>query len=823
MSGIFESVAPAYYAAGLPALPLYRLSKRPAAQDWSRYHDREVEGHQQDAWLNSFADGNIGLVLGKQSRMVMLDIDTEDEKLVNIILALLPPSPWKRIGRKGMALAFRYTGLRTFRIKNDAGEMICEMLSDRTQIVLPPSIHPDTGKAYTANVDLLSVLDQLTPLNNQIETILRGALSEAGVRLSVSGQSRVTDYVSGGSRDINLTEKAGLFAFAVMRGERSVLEAIGMLRSFNTEYVEAVVGDDVIIEKHVDNLLRFLRRDVIDKGRVLPDGWDTGLTAEQKEQWSLNFTDDQVAWDFLKMRTYLSDAFETHEPDGPGRMEAIDKILKKLAGEKVGKLEEERLLQYISDVSGTRLRMTSLRRRLDELRSGDVAGVDHSEIARLALKDLEVFYEIRRHNGWLWKYIGSHWESLTESDILGRISSEYGAMTAAKRHSDHRGILAVMLNLARGGLRSSDVVGVNFANGVLTQYGEFLPHNPDYGMTYTLPFRYLPEEAGRARRFEAFLDDSWGGDVDFEDKKTSLQEALCVTLFGLGPQYQRAILCRGVPKGGKSQLLKIAQSLVPSEAKCFVPPSEWADRFLPTQMDGKLINICGELSEKRRIDGQAFKDIIDGAERSGQLKGQQIYKFKPTCTHWFASNHSPKTEDSSEGFNRRWLILEFNRPVGADKRVTDLGDVIVAEEREAIVAWAVQAMPRLLANREYTLPASHAQLIKEVAQENNSVRFFMEEAPMVRIGPTTGQTSETNLYREYCGFCFGPGGARPVSLRNFRSLMRELQHQLDFHLVLEKTELGGEEAFYRCVTMVSVARIKRSGPTLMSGSITTSG
>lgn len=38
-------------------------------------------------------------------------------------------------------------------------------------------------------------------------------------------------------------------------------------------------------------------------------------------------------------------------------------------------------------------------------------------------------------------------------------------------------------------------------------------------------------------------------------------------------------------------------------------------------------------------------------------------------------------------------------------------------------------MPRLLANSEYTLPDSHVQSIREVAQENNSVRFFMEESP----------------------------------------------------------------------------------------------
>lgn len=809
-ANVFANEAGAYYAKGLPVIPLYRREKKPIPLDWSRYHDKEVESHEQEVWLSRYQDSNIGMVLGKQSGMVMLDIDSEDPEIVALIRSILPPSPWERIGAKGMVLAFRYSGLRTFRIKDASGAMICEMLSERTQCVLPPSIHPDTQRPYVANCNLLDVIDKLVPLNNQIEQILRGALSEHGVKLNVSGQSKLTDFVSAGSRDVGLTEKAGLFAYAVMRGERSVLEAIGMLRSFNTEYVEEVAGDKIDVEKHVDNLLRFLRRDVIDKGKVLPEGWDTGLTDEMKAGLGLNFTVDQVDWSFMEMRTYLKDRFDESDADSQERIEAIDKILAKMVGSKLNKLEEERLLQYIVDVSGTGVKMTSLRKRLIELRTGDVLGTDHSEIARVMLKELEVYHEVRSHNGALWKYTGSHWEPVWESAVLGQISSDFGHLVAAKRHGDHKGILATMGTLAKVGIKRCDVQGVNFANGFLGEDLVLVDHDPDHGMTYTLPFRYMPELGGKSPMFFEFLHDSWGADTDFEDKKLALQEALCVTLFGLGPRYQRAILSKGVPKSGKSQLLTIAQSLVPAEAKCFVPPSDWGDKFLPTEMNEKLINVCGELSEKKRIDGQSFKDIIDGAERSGQRKGQQIFKFRPRCTHWFASNHSPKTEDSSEGFNRRWLILEFNTPVEESKRKTDLGDLIVAEEREAIVAWAVLAMPRLLTNKEYTLPSSHKQLIREVAQANNSVRFFMEEGPTVHIGPTLGRTSETKLYSEYFGFCLGPGGARPVSSRTFRGMMRELQYQLNFQLILLETELGGQEAYYQCVTLVPVEKKGRS-------------
>jgi putative DNA primase/helicase len=808
-NNIFANTAPAYYAAGLPVIPLYSREKRPVPQDWSRYFDHPVEPEQQQDWIQGVAQGNIGIVLGPQSGISMLDIDCEDEGLIALIRSLVPASPWKRIGQKGMVLAFKYSGLKTFRIKSAKGESLCELLSDRTQVVLPPSIHPKTQQPYKANCELLSVLDQLPVLDSQIENILRGAFKEAGVELSMSGSSRVTDFVSSGSRDTSLTEKAGLFAYAVMRGERTLKEAVGMLRSYNTEFVEHVAGDAPDVEKHVQNLVRFLHRDVTEKQKVLPTGWDEGLSLEEKSQLGVLFDREDEEWTLEEMIDFLRGEFEKHGKETPGRMLAIDKILNRVAkSPTLTSLEEGRLLQYVADVSRMNLRVPALKKRVAELRQSGILGTDHAEIAKAVVEDIQQTNEIRRHADRIWTWRGSHWERVDNETVMAKIANDYGQLQAARRHSDHRGIFATLMNILRPGIKELDVKGVNFANGFLTEDLSLEEHQPDYGMTYTLPFRYLPGMAGNSPLFFQFLDDCWGLDVDFLEKRDALQEALCVTLFGLGPRFQRAVLLEGVAKSGKSQLLKIAQSLVPDGARSFVAPTDWHDKFAPTMMHEKLINVCGELSEKRKIDGQRFKDTIDGTEQNGQFKGGQIFPFRPICTHWFASNFTPKTDDSSEGFNRRWLILEFCRPVAPEKRQIDIADRIVAEEREAIVAWAVQALPRLLSNREYTLPPSHTQAIREIAQENNSVRFFLEESPTVRIvsdshAKISTRTSEDKLYKTYWSFCLGPGGAKAVGQRAFRSFMKQLQSEKGFDLVIETNPLGMQQAYYQSVTIVS--------------------
>ncbi len=808
---IFLDTAPAYYAAGMSVIPLHVREKKPVPNDWAAFHDHQPLEALRDQWLNGNPRSNIGLVLGQQSGVTMIDIDTDDEKVYSAIMSCLPHSPWHRRGKKGMMIAFKFSGLKTFRIKNMSGQTMVECLSSRTQCVLPPSIHPETQMPYTANCNLIDVKGNLHNLPDNIEEMLRTAIKAAGVDLSHSGWSRVTDYVSSGSRDTTLTEMAGLFAFAVVRGERSLKEAIGMLQAYYNEYIEAVAGDQVEIEKHIENLIKFLHRDVLDKGKVLPKGWDEGFTAVELERMGVTLGVDQTEWAFDETRNYLKTCFESYSSEGRERGEAVEAVLARISKSKsLSKIDEDRILQYIVDVSGLNVKISTLRARLKELRAGTVQGNDHSEIARAVLADLSQYNLVRFHNGKLMKWAGSHWIAMDGNTIKSLISNSYGHLAACKKASDINGILQILAYVTEQGIQTKTVKGINFANGFLTQELKLVPHDPEFGMTYTMPFRYMESEAGRFPMFDSFLTRSWGPDSDFQAKVDALQEAMAVTLFGLGSMFQRAILLHGAPKSGKSQLLRIVETLVPTDARTSIPPNNWDDKFLPAQMVGKLLNLCGELSDKKKIDGQSFKDIVDGTERSGQHKFGAVFSFKPTVTHWFASNHMPKTEDTSSGFIRRWLFLTFHYPVQDGETTPDIGDTIAAQEREAIVSWAAQAMPRLIKRGDYTQPDSHKMLVNEFANMNNSVRYFMRESGKIAFAPKVAGAGpessslfagELNLYNSYWAFCAGAGGIKAVGQQRFRAIMRELQPELGFKLEVAQSRFGGTEAIYKGISL----------------------
>lgn len=812
---IFKDNAPLYWAKGMPVVPLHtfdtvnaagvKLGKAPIIFGWQRFHEAIPSQEEQKEWLEKYPNVNMGLILGKQSRCVALDIDTESQVEQALIQSIVPQSPWVRVGKKGCVMMFKYNGEQTFRIKDITGRTICELLASKTNVVLPPSLHPDTKQPYTANCNLYDVVDRLPVLPKDLESILRNAFSEKlGIQLSHSGWTRTIDFVSAGSRDVKMTSVAGIYAHAVLRGEVTLKEAMDMMRAWVATQTEKVAGDDVSAEKGVKNLVKFLMNNVLGpKKRVLPKGWDLGLSDEEKKQLGVNVDDDCISWDFDRLNDYLCDKIAETKPNTSERNQVIEFAIEKIArSQTLSLIEEEKCLKHICMTSND-VSMPTLRKRVNEIRNQGISGKNHTEIARAALKDIndmipiyepveegDEFPSLRFYNKNFWRWGGSNWEKMDDSEVEKVISTEYGDLPAASRANDHKGILHVMSTLLKDKLIENNASGVNFANGFVDVFGQLHNHSRKYGCTYTLPYSYRKELGSleQAPKFSAYLKSVWGQDEDYEEKVKTLRQVMAATIFGLGPSFNRAILLYGVGGSGKSQLLTIIRRLLPPEVVSVVSPYAFSDKFRVTELSTSVLNICGELSEDELLPGDIFKQVVDGSLLQGQYKGKPIFNFNPKATHWYCGNYLPRTKDGSEGFNRRWVILQFNRIVPESEKIRGLGDIIVAEEREAITAWCIGAMAELNSASDYFLPTSHFKLINQMTADNDSIFFYLtsEEGPRIYSG---GEILLQSLYETYRTFCYGNIGARPVGLRKFYAKLSELA--LIFGFIVDNSKVLG--------------------------------
>jgi hypothetical protein len=197
-----------YVEHGLSVIPLSRKTKRPFMDNWSRYCETLASTEELESWESDYAGWNIGLCLGPASGVVAVDIDTENERTLDIV----PASPVRKRGKKGETRFFRFNSDIISRKYHHLG---VEILANGNQTVLPPSIHPETGQPYVwLTPDTLLDVDpkSLPELDLSFLEILPRLDTEA------------TGHVAAGGRNNKLVELATAMRTRGETEEKTVVE-----------------------------------------------------------------------------------------------------------------------------------------------------------------------------------------------------------------------------------------------------------------------------------------------------------------------------------------------------------------------------------------------------------------------------------------------------------------------------------------------------------------------------------------------------------------------------------------------------------------------
>lgn len=786
---IFETYAPLYWAAGLPVIPLRERNKMPDINQWSVYGREMPSEALQQHWLASYPKGNIGLPFGPESGLCAIDIDTEDEELTAAIIKICGKSPWVRVGKKGMGIAYRWQGQRNFKLRNADGGMICEFLGMGNQMVMPPSIHPDTGLPYTATANLWEIYDDIPEIDLDIEDKLRAMLGKMGFAIGSGARSAPLDIIPSGERDVQMVRHAGYLARVVLGIDRStsfsLIEAIAHMHHWVSEFTARVSGDQMDPNKGVAKLLEFILKD-LEKGRTMPEGWDSNLPDEWRAHPTIQMLierNTQQRWSVTRAREWLSGKIAEKPQDDDWAIDRVKEAIANVAADEHFSEFDMRML--VTAIQGLcrnlDLKKTDLMQLFKAERRSAVVGEAETQasIAKSVLEELQRAGEIRYDHSQFWQWNGSCFEKLDEDTIYTHVATNVKDSTLVRRHSEYNAVVEIMARLCRGALVTVEDRGINFANGFVGEDLRVLDHDPKFGATFTLPFNYEPDAATRCPRWMELLHSCWGMESDFEDRMKSLQEMFAATLFKIATDYQKAFLLYGRAGTGKTVVLNVLRSMLPPDAVANLGPEKWGERFTLVDLIGKAANICGELPENGVIAGKEFKEVVEGSTMRSEFKGQDGFSFTPQCGNWFASNYIPVSRDSSLGFIRRWQILDFNHPVPAEKRIENLADLIVAEERTAIAAWALEGLRRLLDQRGYTIPACHVRRLGQMRRINNSVQAFLEDEKSLK---REGQILCRDLYDLYVFYQRDVGRGRAVSFERFTQMLEDLDLTVDHRM-----------------------------------------
>lgn len=134
----------------LPIRPKTKFPALPAGYSTISYSISGISEDEASLWdeLYPIQKGyGLGLFCGKASNVTIIDIDTNDPEVIQ----LLPYTPCIRKGKTGQGRVYAYNKdiPNKLRIGNDNGTKdFVEVLNDGAYSLLPPSIHPETNQPY---------------------------------------------------------------------------------------------------------------------------------------------------------------------------------------------------------------------------------------------------------------------------------------------------------------------------------------------------------------------------------------------------------------------------------------------------------------------------------------------------------------------------------------------------------------------------------------------------------------------------------------------------------------------------------------------------
>jgi putative DNA primase/helicase len=313
---------------------------------------------------------------------------------------------------------------------------------------------------------------------------------------------------------------------------------------------------------------------------------------------------------------------------------------------------------------------------------------------------------------------------------------------------------------------------INFKNGVLDiKTRELLPHSPERGFMYCLPYDYEPN--AKAPRFEQFLDEVTGKDKGL---RAVLEEFGGYAISGDEYWLQKTLLLVGSGANGKSAFIDTLKMVAGSENYSTASLQDLRNENMRQLLEGKLFNVSPELSRHSLKESEKFKFLSDGSEITVKLMYNQPYKIKNRAKMIFACNDLPESGDASYGFLRRFAIIHFNQIFIKEKQDKFILRKL-QRELPGILNIFLNGYDRLCKQQDFTFSASMETEKELYAVDNNPIQMFLDASPNITVHAINGGahfTATTELKKAFDEWCLNNGLERAYSNMNLEWFGRML-------------------------------------------------
>jgi putative DNA primase/helicase len=354
--------------------------------------------------------------------------------------------------------------------------------------------------------------------------------------------------------------------------------------------------------------------------------------------------------------------------------------------------------------------------------AADDAEEDHPVLLAKSLQEQRPIYFDRAHIYWAWNPLDLRYEMRDEVDMLGFLR---GMIGEEDNHIYNHIFGQQFLRALQVTGRERDLQPpgdniIQFKNGCIDiNTGErFLP-TPD-----KLYVRRVPHDLGETEGTPTIdrLFREWVG----EKFARTLLEYCAYCLYDGYPIHVIFVLL-GAGRNGKSQFMKLLENLVGREnvtaTDLEILASASNGRFESAKMCNKKVVLMGETNFNELRNTAILKQLSGGDTVRAEFKNKPNFEFVNTAKITIATNSLPPTPDKTEGFYRRWLIIDFPNRFAEGKPIVD---TIPESEYANLCRKCISVLRELLEAGEFSYQGTVEERKKRYEAKSNTLQAFID-------------------------------------------------------------------------------------------------
>jgi len=318
---------------------------------------------------------------------------------------------------------------------------------------------------------------------------------------------------------------------------------------------------------------------------------------------------------------------------------------------------------------------------------------------------------------WLWDTTNFRYNRVDDIDILNMVRERTGLdVITSKFRSEtlnklkQEGRENIPKNVKKTWVQLKDKIYDVATGETINASHEYFVTNP------------IPHEIGECEDTpvidELFI--SWVG----EDHKQELYEVIAFCFVG-NYFIHRIILLIGTGSNGKSTFLNLismvlgVDNLTSSSLHLLMK-----ERFEGSKLYKKSVCLMGETNFTLISNTDFLKRLTGEDLVRCEFKGKDSFDFLNYAKLIIATNNLPPTADKTEGFYRRWKIIEF---IGRFLKELDVLKNITEEEIQNLIKKCLRIASQLWDGREFTNDGTFEDRRKAYEEKSNPLGLFLKE------------------------------------------------------------------------------------------------